>query len=56
MQKMEWITKGNITFMEAYQRTGRILNISVVPEQSHAPSKLLNYVTAPDVLVASAGR
>ncbi|KAJ3116099.1 hypothetical protein HK098_006712 [Nowakowskiella sp. JEL0407] len=45
---------GNITFMEAYKRTGRILNISVVPDEPYAYSKQLNYVTAPDVVIATA--
>ncbi|KAI9018243.1 acyl transferase/acyl hydrolase/lysophospholipase [Hyaloraphidium curvatum] len=51
--KMSVVT-GHITFLEAFQKTGRVLNVSVVPEEPGAPPKLLNYVTAPDVLVASA--
>ncbi len=46
----------NITFLEAYQRTGRVLNIHVSREVS--PGKdagwLMNYITAPHVLVATA--
>jgi hypothetical protein len=49
-----WFTKGKTTFMEAYQRTGRILNISVVSNEPHSQTKLLNYLTAPDVVIASA--
>lgn len=53
--KMEVVTKGNMTFMEAYKRTGRILNIPVVPFESYASSgKMLNYITAPDVVIYTA--
>jgi predicted acylesterase/phospholipase RssA len=45
---------GSYTFLEAYQKTGRILNISVVPDEPNATSKQLNYITAPDVIIASA--
>ena len=40
-----------ITFLEAYQHTNRILNISVSPADSHQFPRLLNYLTAPNVLV-----
>lgn len=43
-----------MTFKEAYLRTGRILNISVIPADRHSPTKLLNYVTAPDTVIWSA--
>jgi len=43
-----------MTFKEAYLRTGRILNISVVPADRHSPTKLLNYITAPDTVIWSA--
>lgn len=44
---------GDITFREAHYKTGRILNICV-SSASTAEPRLLNYVTAPDVLVWSA--
>ncbi|KAJ1982631.1 hypothetical protein H4R34_001650 [Dimargaris verticillata] len=53
----QWITRGSTTFREAYERTGRILNITVVSADApHASdgTKLLNYVTTPDVVVWSA--
>ncbi|KAF8930242.1 hypothetical protein BGZ58_008365 [Dissophora ornata] len=53
-RKMQWVTKGGLTFMEAYERTGRILNISVIPYDPHSPPKLLNYLTTPDCVVWSA--
>lgn len=61
-----------MTFKEAYLRTGRILNISVIPADRHSyvlsvslrsiylmlncvrPTKLLNYMTAPDTVIWSA--
>ena len=45
---------GNFTFQEAFDRTGRILNIVVTPNNSSDPPRLLNYLTAPHVLVWSA--
>lgn len=40
---------GDLTFMEAYQRTKRVLNITVAPLGNGMPS-LLNYLTAPNVV------
>lgn len=45
---------GNFTFQEAFDRTGRILNIVVTPKNASDPPRLLNYLTAPHVLVWSA--
>jgi len=45
---------GNFTFQEAFDRTGRILNITVSPQNKSDPPRLLNYLTAPHVLVWSA--
>ena len=45
---------GNYTFLEAYERTGRILNVSVCPADTNEPARLLNYLTAPQALVWSA--
>ncbi|CAI2162371.1 6680_t:CDS:2 [Funneliformis geosporum] len=53
-RKTQWITKGSLTFKEAYDRTGRILNISVIPYDPHSPPKVLNYITAPDCVIWSA--
>ncbi|KAI9487025.1 MAG: acyl transferase/acyl hydrolase/lysophospholipase [Benjaminiella poitrasii] len=49
-----WFCKGSITFKEAYEKTGRIFNISVIPYDPHSPPKLLNYITAPDCVIWSA--
>lgn len=45
---------GNLTFQEAFDRTGRIINITVAPMNRTDPPRLLNYLTAPHVLVWSA--
>ena len=49
-----WFTRGNMTFREAYQRTGRILNVSCVPSDPHSPTILANYLTSPDCVIWSA--
>ncbi|EJF61243.1 patatin-domain-containing protein [Dichomitus squalens LYAD-421 SS1] len=53
-RKACFFTRGSMTFREAYMRTGRILNVSVVPAERHSPTKLLNYITAPDTVIWSA--
>lgn len=45
---------GDITFQEAYNRTRRILNITVSSEGRFDLPRLLNYVTAPNVIIWSA--
>lgn len=45
---------GDYTFREAYDRTGRIINITVTPMKTEDYPHLLNYLTAPNVLVWSA--
>ncbi|KAI8328819.1 acyl transferase/acyl hydrolase/lysophospholipase [Chlamydoabsidia padenii] len=49
-----WFTRGSLTFKEAYERTGRVFNVSVIPSDAHSPSKLLNYITAPNCVIWSA--
>ncbi|WEW59234.1 Lipase 5 [Emydomyces testavorans] len=45
---------GDITFLEAYNRTRRILNITVSHADSHELPRLLNYITSPNVIIWSA--
>lgn len=45
---------GDITFQESYNRTRRILNITVSSASMYELPRLLNYVTAPDVMIWSA--
>lgn len=49
-----FFTRGSMTFREAYELTGRVLNVSVIPSDRHSPTKLLNYLTAPDCVIWSA--
>eukprot|EP00276_Gloeochaete_wittrockiana_P017150 CAMPEP_0184338866 /NCGR_PEP_ID=MMETSP1089-20130417/7481_1 /TAXON_ID=38269 ORGANISM="Gloeochaete wittrockiana, Strain SAG46.84" /NCGR_SAMPLE_ID=MMETSP1089 /ASSEMBLY_ACC=CAM_ASM_000445 /LENGTH=1055 /DNA_ID=CAMNT_0026665711 /DNA_START=214 /DNA_END=3378 /DNA_ORIENTATION=- len=45
---------GNVTFQEAYDRTRRILNITVSASKTNQVPQLLNYLTAPNVIIWSA--
>eukprot|EP00884_Botryococcus_braunii_P020442 jgi/Botrbrau1/7081/Bobra.0165s0103.1 len=45
---------GDCTFLQAYQHSGRVLNVSVCPADTNEPPRVLNYLTAPHVLVWSA--
>jgi hypothetical protein len=49
-----WFCRGSMTFREAYERTGRILNVSCVPSDPHTPALLLNHLTSPECVVWSA--
>ncbi len=53
-KKISQANLGDITFLEAYQRTGRIINISVTPGSKNEYPTILNYLTAPHVLMWSA--
>ena len=45
---------GDMTFREAYDVSGRVLNITVSSASRHGMPSLLNYLTAPNVLLWSA--
>ena len=45
---------GDLTFKEAWLKTGRILNIAVSSSTGYEMPKMLNYLTAPDVVIWSA--
>ncbi|RYO77016.1 hypothetical protein DL766_009886 [Monosporascus sp. MC13-8B] len=53
-RQCSWFTRGSMTFREAYERTGRILNVSCVPADPHSPTILCNYLTSPDCVIWSA--
>ncbi|KAI4150753.1 MAG: hypothetical protein LQ340_003916 [Diploschistes diacapsis] len=53
-RKCSWFTRGSMTFKEAYERTGRILNITCIPSDPHSPTILANYLTAPNCVIWSA--
>ncbi|PIE41574.1 MAG: patatin, partial [Gammaproteobacteria bacterium] len=44
----------NITFQEAFELTGRYINISISPSEKHQSSRLMNAITSPNVYVRSA--
>lgn len=44
----------NMTFQEAYDKTGRAINISVSGAEPQQTSRLLNAITSPNVLIRSA--
>jgi TAG lipase/steryl ester hydrolase/phospholipase A2/LPA acyltransferase len=44
----------NMTFQEAYEKTGRQISITVAPAEPHQRSRLLNAITSPNVFIRSA--
>lgn len=45
---------GSFTFQEAYNRTRKILNVTVSPASIYESARILNHLTAPNVLIWSA--
>ncbi len=41
----------DMTFQEAFEHSGRMLNVSVAPAETHQTSRLLNATTSPNVLI-----
>lgn len=41
----------DMTFQEAFEKTGRHLNVSIAPAETHQTSRLLNATTTPNVLI-----
>lgn len=46
----------DLTFGEAFEKTGRCINISIAPAERNQMSRLMNAVTSPDVYIRSAVR
>ncbi|MFK7828431.1 MAG: DUF3336 domain-containing protein [Congregibacter sp.] len=44
----------DLTFQEAYEKTGRQISVTVAPAEPHQRSRLLNAITSPTVYVRSA--
>ncbi len=44
----------DMTFQEAYAKTGRHLNISIAPAEKHQTSRLLNAITSPNAYIREA--
>lgn len=55
-QLLECVTTNipELSFLEAYKKTGRAINITVSPTRFGQRARILNYKTAPDVLVSYA--
>lgn len=51
-----WVKQniGEITFREAFDKTGFVINIVVAGDNKFEEYKILNYLTAPNVLIYSA--
>lgn len=54
LELIKWFTMGDMTFEESYKKTGRILCITLSATTKKAPPVLVNYITAPNVTIASA--
>ena len=54
MQEAKYFTKGDMTFKEAFEKTGRVLNITVMSTEKHSRLKVLNYINSPNVTIRSA--
>jgi TAG lipase/steryl ester hydrolase/phospholipase A2/LPA acyltransferase len=44
----------DITFQEAYEKTGRMISITIAPSEEHQTSRLMNAVTSPNVYIRTA--
>ncbi len=47
---------GDLTFAQAHARTGRTVSITVSPTRSGQKPRILNHLTSPDTLIASASK
>ncbi|CAF4240487.1 unnamed protein product, partial [Adineta steineri] len=61
LDKLQWFGGADdetgqigLTFKEAYEKTGRILNITATNARKHSPPLCLNYLSTPHVTIASA--
>eukprot|EP00466_Bigelowiella_natans_P003448 jgi/Bigna1/53694/estExt_Genewise1Plus.C_230039 len=54
VEKIKWFTQGDTTFQEAFERTGRVININVSEAGEHGQPVMLNHDTTPNVVIFSA--
>jgi len=54
LKMIRWFAGGDMTFEEAYQKTGRVLCIALSATAKKTPPILLNYISAPNVIISSA--
>ena len=44
----------DMTFQEAYEKTGRKISVTIAPLEEHQSSRLMNAITSPNVFIRSA--
>lgn len=54
LRKAKRVVGASATFLSAYEKTGRVLNVTVNAATLHGSPRILNYQTAPHVLIYSA--
>jgi predicted acylesterase/phospholipase RssA len=54
LRRVKFFTNGDMTFEEAYKKTGRVLCVTLSATTKKAPPVLINHITAPNVTIASA--
>jgi len=54
LDMIKWFTCGDMTFEEAYKKTGRVFCIALSATAKKTPPILINYISAPNVTIASA--
>lgn len=53
-QVLSQLFPDDLTFQKAFEKTGRAMNVSIAPAETHQTSRLLNAITSPSVLMRSA--
>ena len=53
-RRVRFFTNGDMTFEEAFRKTGRVFCVTLSASSKKAPPVLINYITAPNVVIASA--
>lgn len=51
---LDEIVPKDLTFQEAFEHTGRYINISISPAEKHQQSRLMNAIASPNVYIRSA--
>jgi len=54
LEMIKWFTLGDMTFEEAYKKTGRTFCITLSSTTKKAPPLLINHLSAPQITIASA--
>ena len=54
LRRVKFFTCDDMTFEEAYKKTGRVFCVTLSAASKKAPPVLINYITAPNVTIASA--